>query len=150
MPIPEFTEYGLLPQGVHDCTPDEAEQLFCSNEHRSAIWSGLKEFLAWAATLPTPSAILLDGSYVTDKPMPEDVDVVVDISSCSVADQQIWVDGWAEQRQGMKDIHKVDFYPFAAGIGNDFSAFFQYVRVDDALRRGVSPHVRKGILKVVE
>lgn len=150
MPIPEFTEYGLLPQGIHDCTPDEAERFLCSNEHRSAIWNGLQKFLAWAASLPTPSAILIDGSYVTDKPMPEDVDVVVDISSCSLADQQIWVDGWATQHQDMKDVNRVDFYPFAIGHGNDFSEFFQYVRVDDAFRRGVSPQVRKGILRVVE
>lgn len=108
------------------------------------------EFFEWAASLPEPNAILIDGSYVTDKPLPSDVDVVVDISSCSVADQQIWVDGWAERRERMKDVHKVDFYPFAAGHGNDFSEFFQYVRIDDALRRGVSPQVRKGILKVIE
>jgi hypothetical protein len=150
MPIPEFTEYGLLPQGIHSCTSGEAEQFLCSNEHRSAIWNGLQEFFAWAATLPKPNAILIDGSYVTDKPTPADVDVVVDISSCSVAEQQVWVDGWIEQRQGMKDVHKVDFYPFASDHGNDFSAYFQYVRVEDALRRGVSPLVRKGILKVVE
>lgn len=150
MPIPNFTEYGLLPQGVHQCTADEAEQFLCSNEHRIGIWRGLQRFFAWAATMPNPAAILIDGSYVTDKPIPEDVDVVVDISQCSVADQQIWVDGWAAQKQGMKDDNRVDFYPFAIGHGNDFSEFFQYIRVDDALRRGVSTQVRKGILRVVE
>jgi hypothetical protein len=42
----------------------------------------------------------------------------------------------------------VDFYPFVVGQGNDFSAFFQYVRVEEALRRGIAPTVRKGILRV--
>lgn len=148
MAIPEFTNHGLLPQGVHECTIPEAEQFLSYNEHRSVIWTGLQGFLTWAMALPEPDAILIDGSYVTDKALPSDVDVVVDTTSCSEQEQQDWIDAWATHHVYVKAEFKVDFYPFVTGVGSDFSAFFQYVRIEEALRRGISPAVCKGILRV--
>jgi hypothetical protein len=148
MPIPNFTEHGLLPAGVHECTFAEAGAFLCLNERRNDIWSGLQNFLVWASEFPAPDAFLIDGSYVTDKPLPGDVDVVVDITGCSQVDQAVWVTAWAQHHAYAKDAFLVDFYPFAIGEGSDFSAYFQYVRVEEALQRGIPPTVRKGILKV--
>lgn len=148
MPLPSFTEQGILPPGVHVCTFVEAEQLLCSNERRIEIWAGLQGFVDWAEALPPPTAILIDGSYVTDKPLPGDVDVIVDISGCMEADQLRWFEAWNDHHEHVKDAYLVDFYPFVVGQGNDFSAFFQYVRIEEALRRGISPNIRKGILRV--
>ncbi|WCT73264.1 hypothetical protein PQ455_16845 [Sphingomonas naphthae] len=148
MAIPQFNQHGLLPEGVHDCTFLEAQAFLCSNEHRSAIWARLQRFLDWAAAFPRPAAFLIDGSYVTDKPLPNDVDVIVDVTSCSTEQQKQWFAVWAEQHEFAKLTFSVDFYPFAIGLGSDFSAFFQYVRIEEALRRGIAPTVRKGILKV--
>jgi hypothetical protein len=148
MPIPGFTEYGILPEGVHDCTIPEAEQFCCLNDRRTEIWTGLQNFIGWAAGYPRPDSILIDGSFVTDKPLPSDVDIVIDVTTCDAAGQQTWMDAWAANADNIKAQHGVDFYPFVIGNGNDFSAFFQYVRVDEALRRGIPPTVRKGILRV--
>ena len=148
MAIPEFTQYGLLPQGVHECTIPEAQAFLCSNEHRAIIWAGLQNFLNWAQGLPSPDAFLIDGSYVTDKALPNDVDVIVDTTLCTPADQQIWVEAWAEHHEHAKNAFSVDFWPVVIGVGNDFSAFFQYVRVEEALRRGIPPAVRKGLIRV--
>lgn len=148
MAIPQFTEHGLLPSGVHECTFAEAEAFLCLNERRTDIWAGLENFLVWAAAFPTPDAFLIDGSYVTDKTQPADVDVVVDITGCSDAEQATWFDIWAQHYAYAKAQFLVDFYPFVIGEGNDFSAYFQYVRVEEALQRGIAATVRKGILKV--
>lgn len=148
MPIPDFTDYGLLPQGVHDCTVEEAGQFLCSNERRKEIWAGLLDFFQWIMQFPRPDAIFVDGSYVTDKPLPGDVDVIVDVTTCAVADQQLWMNAWAQNRDYAKAQFSVDFYPIVVGQDHDFSAFFQYIRVDEALRRGVSLTTRKGILRV--
>ena len=148
MAIPQFTEFGILPAGVHDCSLQEAEAFLATSEPRSEIWQGLAGFLEWARVLPNPSAILVDGSYVTDKVAPNDVDVVVDLTGCAVADMQAWTDRWAAERDYVKVTFAVDFYPMVAGLGNDFAAFFQYVRIDEALRRGMSPEQRKGILRL--
>lgn len=148
MAIPNFTEFGLLPQGVHECTLLEAESFLCSNDHRSGIWAGLRNFLDWSEALPKPTAFLIDGSYVTDKVLPNDVDVIVDTTHCTAAEQQLWVEAWAQNHEHAKAAFSVDFWPFVVGVGNDFSAFFQYVRVEEALRRGIPPAVRKGIIRV--
>jgi hypothetical protein len=148
MPVPGFTECGLLPSGVHACTLQEAEQALCLNARRAEIWAGLLGFIGWTQELPPPDALLIDGSYVTDKPLPGDVDVVVDITSLIEVEQQRWIAAWNGQHEFVKLQFNVDFYPFVIGEGHDFSAFFQYVRVEEALRRGISPLIRKGILRV--
>lgn len=148
MAVPDFTQHGLLPPGVHPCSFPEAQAALCSNDRRSEIWEGLQNFLNWAEAFPPPDSFLLDGSYVTDKPLPNDVDVVVDVTNCSEDQQQQWIAAWADHREYAKATFFVDFYPVFVGAGNDFSAFFQYVRIDEAMRRGIAPTVRKGILKV--
>ncbi len=149
MAIPFFTEYGILPPGVHDCTLIEAQAFLATNGPRSAIWTGLEGFLRWTNELPAPTSILIDGSYVTDKAAPNDVDLVVDLTGCPAVDMQAWNEWWASRHDYAKATFSVDFYPVAAGIGYDFSAFFQYVRMEEALHRGISPDVRKGILRFV-
>jgi hypothetical protein len=148
MAIPDFTDRGVLPAGVHECTLLEAQAALCSNDRRTTIWNGLLSFLGWANHLPEPTAYLIDGSYVTDKPLPSDVDVVVDITHCSENEHQQWFSAWEQSHGHVKQTYDVDFYPFVVGVTNDFSAFFQYIRVEEALRRGIPPYVRKGILKV--
>lgn len=148
MPIPNFNEYGILPEGLHKCTLDEARNKFCTNQRRGDIWNGLERFLASIVHLPRPKAVLLDGSYVTDKVSPGDVDLVVDISSCSTEDQVAWNDFYVQNHDRVKEVFKVDFYTFNTNLGSDFSVFFQYLRVGEALQRGVPPNVRKGILSV--
>lgn len=147
--IPQgFNQHGILPEGIHECSAIEAAKFLCSNAMRQKIWTGFENFIAWTQYLPRPTAFLVDGSFVTDKPIPNDIDVVVDLTACHVEDQKQWYSSWSDSHEYVKDKFNVDFYPFAAGNGNDFSAFFQYVRVEDALARGISPTVRKGILRV--
>ena len=126
----------------------EAQQALSTNDIRTEIWAGLLGFLEWALQLPQPTSLLIDGSYVTDKPVPSDVDVVVDVTDCSEAEQTVWFQSWNDHHRFVKQVFRVDFYPFVVGSGNDFSTYFQYIRVDEALRRGISPNVRKGILRV--
>ena len=148
MPVPGFTDNGLLPSGVHGCTLEEAKQALCMNDRRVEIWTGLLGFVVWTQPLPKPDALLVDGSYVTDKPLPGDVDLVVDITSMTDAEQRQWFETWNAQHEFVRRTYHVDFYPFVIGAGNDFSTFFQYVRVEEALKRGISPAVKKGILRI--
>lgn len=103
MPVPDFTDNGLLPAGIHGCSLAEAEEVLSSNPRRAEIWQGLLRFIDWADPLPPPTSMLIDGSYVTDKPLPGDVDVVVDITECSSEDRQLWFDSWSAQHGFVKD-----------------------------------------------
>jgi len=149
MPVPDLNEYGLLPQGVHDCVTAEIVGSFCVNQARSAVWHGFEGFLAWVLAKPGPVSILLDGSFVTDKSVPGDIDVAVDISNCSIAHQNEWIIAYHRDHAQVKQRFGTDFYIVIRGAGHDFSAFFQYVRVDDALARGAPNGTRKGILRLI-
>jgi len=148
MPLPDMTEHGLLPAGVHDCTADEVANAFCGNERRQEIWEGFQRFMQRVATLPHPSEILIDGSFVTDKTQPQDVDVVVDITGCNDNERAEWFDVYRDHHAEIHQDDYVDFYPVIVGHGNDFAAFFQYIRAKDAFDRGIDPAVRKGILRI--
>ena len=148
MGIPEFTEHGLLPAGLHDCNIGDVENDLCWNDHRRAIWSKFCEFLDWAATMPKPSAILIDGSFVTDKAAPSDVDVAVDVTACDTDAQNAWFVAFGRKHHAHKVNFATDFYPYTKEYGNDFGSYFQYVRVQQALERGVSADQRKGILRI--
>ena len=150
MPIPALNEFGLLPAGVHICAVADIENAFCENKVRKEIWDAFDGFLNWVATMPGPVALLVDGSFVTDKAAPSDVDVVVDITECSHHDQNAWFGAFHRDHEGIKAQFRTDFYPTIVGQGSDFTAFFQYIRVEDALMRGAPDDTRKGILRLAQ
>ena len=150
MPIPALNEYGLLPSGVHICAVDEVRGSFCENQARQDVWFAFERFLTWIETMPGPVSILIDGSFVTDKAMPSDVDVVVDITSCSRDDQDVWIVAFHREHAQIKMEYRTDFYPLIVGQGSDFTAFFQYIRIEEALTRGAPDDTRKGILRLAQ
>src|SRR5438477_6434890 len=80
MSIPPFNEHGLLPAGIHDCTMQEAAARFGTfqgSERRPLLWSKFKQFFREVAASRLVEALVLDGSFVTAKPEPNDIDIVV-------------------------------------------------------------------------
>ena len=146
MPIPALTSHGVLPPGVHQCDFSEAEQAFVlaiGTPSREALWSNLMQYVSWVRTLDAFVAIFLDGSFVGDKSAPNDIDCALEprwpISAGAFA---------ALDNRAIKARFQLDVYPIIPN-GNDLSAFFQYVRVAEALKRGMAESDRKGILRIV-
>src|SRR5947208_2455853 len=78
MPIPEF-EDNVLPEGVHDGTVEEVEARFgrFQKSDRRVRWTErLKQYLDAARRSGIIKAVIIDGSYVTNKDEPEDIDVI--------------------------------------------------------------------------
>jgi hypothetical protein len=76
MPIPEFRPDGYLPLGVHLASEEEvAERLGTVTARRRALMARISDWLALARTVGA-QRLLLDGSFVTAKPEPGDVDAV--------------------------------------------------------------------------
>jgi hypothetical protein len=75
--IPSLTRYGILPSAEHICTIDEIEQRFAINDHRRRLWAGFLAYVAWVKSLDAYMYLLVGGSFVTDQPDPEDIDVVL-------------------------------------------------------------------------
>jgi hypothetical protein len=72
--IPEFDDQGYLPPGIHPATPDEIAARFGQeNELRQVQMESLR-WLVDLAKRAGVQRIIVNGSFVTDKPEPNDVD----------------------------------------------------------------------------
>ena len=78
--IPPFNAQGLLPDGIHDCTIDEAAERFGglqSSDRRPRLWARFTEFIGEVKGCGLLEAAIVDGSFVTAKPDPNDIDPVL-------------------------------------------------------------------------
>ncbi|HTV72713.1 MAG TPA: hypothetical protein VME66_03275 [Candidatus Acidoferrales bacterium] len=73
--IPEFTDDGLLPPGIHQATDwSEIADTFGGNTRRDALLAGLRLMLEDLRRAGCRE-VFLDGSFVTDKELPGDFDL---------------------------------------------------------------------------
>lgn len=75
--LPPFDDVGNLPPGIHSCSVAELVERFGNgSEEREAEISELVEFIE-AANASGVRRLLVNGSFVTGKLAPNDVDVVI-------------------------------------------------------------------------
>ena len=75
--IPPFDENGYLPPGIHPATLDEVAERF---GQESELRRDQMESLRWlvdAARRSGAERLVINGSFVTDRPEPNDVDCVL-------------------------------------------------------------------------
>jgi len=101
----------LLDPGLHECTVGEIRER-CVEDFRSGgagnpkvrreIMDRFEEFIAELQTFNTQFEIWIDGSFVTEKPQPNDVDIVIfgDLNTISGPEAQRFENlcNYAEQR----------------------------------------------------
>ena len=75
--IPAFRKSGLLPVGIHDATWDEVVNRLGFNEHRFKQLLIVRHVLNILITYGCTEACIA-GSFVTNKELPDDVDVCYD------------------------------------------------------------------------
>ncbi|MEK6259767.1 MAG: hypothetical protein AABP62_14205 [Planctomycetota bacterium] len=75
--LPPFDVYGNLPAGIHACAIDErAERFGHGSPERIVEIAELIEFINWAK-LAGVERVIINGSFVTARPDPNDVDVIM-------------------------------------------------------------------------
>jgi len=125
MPLPDFNEAGELPPGEHEATLDEIEQRFGrANARRRRLMDGLRRAAANLADAKVRK-IWVDGSFITNKATPNDIDGVWD--SRPGVDYAVLDPVFLGTRAEMKEKYGLDFFPnvIEAGSGKPFPAFFQ-------------------------
>lgn len=151
LPIPSLTKDGILPLGIHVCDLYEIEAVFVYNARRRAIWDGLSLFLEKIRLVPEIDVLYVDGGFITDKELPKDVDVIIEFADLSnyyglARRQPDLID-----RDHIRATFLVDLLfrvePMPPGM-KDLREFFQYLRPEDAIRRGLPVGSKKGILRV--
>lgn len=139
--IPQFTEEGLLIPGVHETDLEELKEKMGWSRKRRDLLEGLEEVLELMASCGVVRAYL-DGSFVTDKDRPNDIDGCFDLSEDVTAeDLRRLVPVFPPSpfnRAEAKRRFGVDFFPAAAtelGSGQPFLRFLQTDR--EGRERGV-------------
>lgn len=152
MSIPALDDHGLLPAGVHDCSVEEVQASFGWNEHRRALIRGFSRFLSNEIFGVFDYPVYADGSFVTDKKRPDDIDVVLELRRASDAESWRGFILMHEHRERIRGQYGVDFWVNVRGIGQgirDFVAFFQYVGQKTAKFKGLESRHPKGILRIM-
>jgi hypothetical protein len=151
--IPAFDERGMLPVGIHEAEDwVEIETRFAINEHRQLLFINMLQWIEdelqhVAAGLD----LVIGGSYLTNKPVPGDIDCTViipmaDIGARGPALQLLVADGGKGR---IWQNYKVEAYPTLRSPGaNDFSVFFQYVGEKSAVLHNCAATDRRGVIKV--
>ena len=75
--IPNFEKSGLLPVGIHFAIWNDFEKSFVTNQQRLNLLEGLRKALKLLYSFGCKE-IYIGGSFITDKPEPEDIDVCYD------------------------------------------------------------------------
>src|SRR5262245_23672201 len=78
MLLPDFNNEGELPQGVHQAEMSEVLARFgAGSPQRQAVTERLLRISALAKATGQLNRLVLFGSYVTTKPNPNDIDVIL-------------------------------------------------------------------------
>ena len=80
MPIPPLDQNGLLPEGMHDFTLAEIKARFGAfqrSDRRLQLFARLEIFLEEARATGMIVSVVVDGSFVTAKPEPNDLDLIL-------------------------------------------------------------------------
>lgn len=148
MPVPTLVNAGLLPVGIHDATLEEIGQAFgIQNDTRVEHFRNLKTFYKELEVFgPLIKGIFVDGSFVTSKPVPGDVDIVVvhDEDDFLALDEHANAEFLYEDRAAER--YKFDL--FVEYDVDTMVRFFQKVSTDFALEHGLSSGHMKGIIRV--
>lgn len=71
---------GVLPLGVHQCTFEEVQNVFGRfnrSDQRLHLTDKLRQFISAARNSGIVRAVVVDGSYITAKPEPGDIDLIL-------------------------------------------------------------------------
>jgi hypothetical protein len=80
MPIPELNQDGFLPEGIHEASLEEVRERigrFQRTDRRPALFAKLSTYMAEVRASGLVVAVIVDGSFVTAKDEPSDIDLIL-------------------------------------------------------------------------
>jgi len=141
--IPSFTRNGVLPVGVHVCTMEELRLRFGrfqDSDRRVNLFTRLEQLVADLRQCRLFRAVVIDGSFVTKKPAPQDIDVIVVLprnhnwsADLKPADYNLVSRRALRRRFGFDVLLAVDGNQEYKG----YVEFFSRVREDASIRKGM-------------
>lgn len=143
MAIPPLNKHGILPTGIHDCTMAEVEERFGGfqgSDRRMRLFAKLRQYVEEVRFAGVALALILDGSFVTNKPDPGDIDLVLVLP----ADHDFGLERRPFEynplsKHRVRKEHGFDLLAVAEGTKafERVLGFFQQVRRQPTLRKGL-------------
>jgi predicted nucleotidyltransferase len=142
-------EDGVLPEGVYDCTFAEIDQRFGRfqrSDKRIKLTTKLKAYLEELRKSGLADTVIVDGSYVTAKEEPSDIDLLVALRSGLVWATLRPFEYNAVSKRMVKQAYRFDAFAHLEDSPEyrQVLHFFQDVRSDAAY----TAKPRKGVLRV--
>lgn len=147
MPIPDLTDEGLLPFGIYECNLVELRcrfGAFQTTDRRPTLFDKLKAFVNELQCAGTGKYLIVNGSFVTDKHDPNDIDLLLVLKD----DVNLTNPIPPFQYNSISNKYIKKKYPFDFFIGyeHDDSYFYAVELFHDVKYQ---PGKRKGILKIL-
>jgi hypothetical protein len=147
MPIPQLDSDGYLPPGVHECTLDEVKAFFCrfqASDQRPRLCEKLHNYVSELRVAGIAKYLIVNGSFVTSKDRPNDIDLVLVLNDDVRLDREIPPFQYnARSGKFVKRNYGFDLYPAFEGDKTESSMINFFAMV-----RGV-PGRSKGFLKLI-
>jgi hypothetical protein len=146
MSIPELTEEGFLPPGIHDCAITELQSRFGQfqgSDHRCNLFEKFKTFVSALFEARLASSLIVDGSFVTRVEKPGDIDLVVVLVPTHDFGRELKPFEYnllSRKRVGIRFGFDVFVTPEDSPAFHESVAFFQQVKG--------SPQISKGVLRL--
>lgn len=131
--IPDFVDIGglwpVLPPGVHEATLEEIEARFTKSSHRKHLFAGFKNGVI-SLQRAGCRMILLDGSFITAKPIPGDFDACWGPAGVDPRKIDPVLLDFSDLRKKQKERFGGEFFPATASADGQhcFSDYFQIDR----------------------
>ena len=147
MPIPELNEHGFLPEGIYDASPDEIRERFGRfrrTDRRPELFSKLMVLLAEVRSTGLVKAVIVDGSFVTAKDEPSDIDLILILHADH--DDGVWLRPFEYNALSKRRVRRQ--FHFDMVVVRDGSEGYQravsfFQRVKDR------PGIWKGVIRVI-
>ena len=86
--IPEFEKSGNLPKGVYKATLQELKEIFgASTARRKWLIGNLEEIIGLAQSTGNLERVIIWGSFVSNKKLPQDIDLLIIMGELFVIDR---------------------------------------------------------------
>jgi hypothetical protein len=130
--MPDFVDIGslwkVLPPGIHNATIEEVEARFAITDHRKHLFSGFKNGVMELCKAGCRK-IYLDGSFITEKPIPNDFDACWDNTGVDDKKLDPVFNDFSNGRKNQKNRFYGEFFP-ANLLADGRHIFLDYFQED--------------------
>ena len=139
--LPNFNQQGFLPEGVWDCDLAEFVKTFAvfrRSDRRLVLFEKLESFLKETLATGWVQEIIIDGSFVTKKDEPDDIDIILALfPAFDEAEVSFWTGKLLDEKHLSKKYRfDVKVRKFGSPKYFEWLDFFQEVK-DSNERKGV-------------